>query len=133
MQEYCNGGSLRAILRKGMFARPAVADRWRSVSAALRGLAEGMAYTHSKRICHGDLNPSNVLLKVWLPSSSSASSYPNTGCLGLLGGLSTLMPSPDPWGLRQDGPLGWLDRSSVLSALSPVSGAALLIMMGSRQ
>ena len=27
-------------------------------------VADGIGYMHSKRICHGDLNPSNVLLKV---------------------------------------------------------------------
>eukprot|EP00892_Ulva_mutabilis_P012772 jgi/Ulvmu1/9868/UM057_0022.1 len=63
IQEFCNGGSLRSVLQRGGFARPGALRRWRSVTTALRGLAEGMAYTHSKRICHGDLNPSNVLLK----------------------------------------------------------------------
>ena len=53
-----------AALQTGTFARPGATWRWRSVATALRGLAEGMAYTHSKRICHGDLNPSNVLIKV---------------------------------------------------------------------
>ena len=64
MQEFCNGGSLRGVLQRGAFARPGAARRWRGVSTALCGLAGGMAYTHSKRVCHGDLNPSNVLLKV---------------------------------------------------------------------
>eukprot|EP00892_Ulva_mutabilis_P012770 jgi/Ulvmu1/9866/UM057_0020.1 len=63
IQEFCNGGSLRAVLQRGGFARSGPRQRWRSVATALRGLAEGMAYTHSKRICHGDLNPSNVLVK----------------------------------------------------------------------
>eukprot|EP00892_Ulva_mutabilis_P012786 jgi/Ulvmu1/9880/UM057_0035.1 len=63
IQEHCNGGSLRNALQAGAFAQPGICSRWRSVGCALRGLAEGMAYTHSKRICHGDLNPSNVLLK----------------------------------------------------------------------
>jgi tRNA A-37 threonylcarbamoyl transferase component Bud32 len=31
---------------------------------AMHGIAAGMQYVHSKRICHGDLNPSNVLVKV---------------------------------------------------------------------
>eukprot|EP00892_Ulva_mutabilis_P012771 jgi/Ulvmu1/9867/UM057_0021.1 len=63
IQEFCNGGSLRAVLQTGGFAQHGAQHRWRSVTTALRGLAEGMAYTHSKRICHGDLNPSNVLVK----------------------------------------------------------------------
>ena len=74
MQEFCNGGSLRAVLQGGAFARPGAGQRWRSVATALRGLAEGMAYTHSKRICHGDLNPSNVLLKVPQPPPAPAPS-----------------------------------------------------------
>eukprot|EP00892_Ulva_mutabilis_P012784 jgi/Ulvmu1/9879/UM057_0034.1 len=63
IQEHCNGGSLRDALSLGMFSQNSVVNRWKGISAALRGLAEGMAYTHSRRICHGDLNPSNVLLK----------------------------------------------------------------------
>ena len=27
-------------------------------------IADGMAYMHAKSICHGDLSPSNILLKV---------------------------------------------------------------------
>eukprot|EP00892_Ulva_mutabilis_P012767 jgi/Ulvmu1/9863/UM057_0017.1 len=38
-------------------------ERWSTTCCVLRGLAEGMAYTRSKRVCHGDLNPSNVLVK----------------------------------------------------------------------
>jgi hypothetical protein len=32
--------------------------------SVLRDVAAGMNYMHAKRICHGDLNPSNILLKV---------------------------------------------------------------------
>eukprot|EP00892_Ulva_mutabilis_P008546 jgi/Ulvmu1/6063/UM027_0041.1 len=63
IQEFCNGGSLRSALQHGLFAQPGMPDRFRSMHSVMRGLAAGMAYTHSKRICHGDLNPSNVLLK----------------------------------------------------------------------
>lgn len=64
MQEFCNGGSLRGVLHRGGFNHANMHHRWRSVRRALRGLAAGMAYTHAKRVCHGDLNPSNILLKV---------------------------------------------------------------------
>eukprot|EP00892_Ulva_mutabilis_P010030 jgi/Ulvmu1/739/UM010_0112.1 len=63
IQEYCNGGSLRAAVADGMFTSQTLPQRWEPVMGVLRGIAEGMAYVHSKRICHGDLNPANVLLK----------------------------------------------------------------------
>ena len=62
--EFCNGGSLRQALRKGYFTPRKLPARWQPISTILLGIAEGLAYMHSKRICHGDLNPSNVLLKV---------------------------------------------------------------------
>ena len=86
MQEYCNGGSLRSALQRGMFAQVGMPDRWRSVQSAMRGLAAGMAYTHSKRICHGDLNPSNVLLKA-RPSPPSLPP-PLSACVGPHGRVS---------------------------------------------
>ena len=64
MQEFCNGGSLRSVLQRGGYNKGGMLDRWLSVQHTLRGLAEGMMYTHSKRVCHGDLNPSNILLRV---------------------------------------------------------------------
>ena len=64
LQEYCDGGSLRSLLAKGAFAHQGTSDTWRTVMHAVRGIAAGMRYVHGKRICHGDLNPSNVLLKV---------------------------------------------------------------------
>ena len=67
LQEYCNGGSLRGVLEEGLFGGETMRDRWRGISVALSGLAAGMSYLHTKRICHGDLNPSNVLMKVPLP------------------------------------------------------------------
>ena len=63
VQEYCNGGSLRAAVADGMFTAQTLPHRWEPVMGVLRGIAEGMAYVHSKRVCHGDLNPANVLLK----------------------------------------------------------------------
>ena len=66
MQEFCNGGSLRQALQKAYFSVAKLPLRWPVITGVLRGIAEGMAYVHSKRICHGDLNPNNVLLKVRL-------------------------------------------------------------------
>jgi serine/threonine protein kinase len=63
VQEYCNGGSLRHAVAKGYFNPEATPRHWRIIMGLLNDVAQGMAYIHSKRICHGDLNPANVLLK----------------------------------------------------------------------
>ena len=42
----------------------ALTRRWRPILSLLEGMASGMDYMHAKRICHGDLNPNNILLKV---------------------------------------------------------------------
>ena len=68
------------MLQGGGFARPPAGQRWRGVMTALRGLAEGMAYTHSKRICHGDLNPSNVLVKVCITCTVRTLDRADGGC-----------------------------------------------------
>ena len=62
-QEFCNGGNLRRAVDRGYFAG-AFPRRWASITGVLAGIAGGMQYVHSKRILHGDLNPSNILLKV---------------------------------------------------------------------
>ena len=67
IQEYCNGRSLRDALQRGYFTAEQMAQRWQPTMAVLRGVAGGMSYIHSKRICHGDLNPANVLFKVCCP------------------------------------------------------------------
>ena len=67
MQEFCNGGSVRSLLWRGAFAQQDMTHTWATIMHAAKGIAAGMQYVHGKRICHGDLNPSNVLLKVWLP------------------------------------------------------------------
>ena len=62
MQEFCNGGTLRDAIVRGIFTT--MPRRWHPIMAVLRGVAEGMTYMHGRRICHGDLNPANVLVKV---------------------------------------------------------------------
>ena len=47
-----------------MFAPGFLGQRWEHLVRVMQDIAAGMAYMHAKRICHGDLNPSNVLLKV---------------------------------------------------------------------
>lgn len=64
MQEYCNGGSLSEAVAKGCFAAGALQRRWQSIIMLLKDIAEGLDYIHACRICHGDLSPSSVLLKV---------------------------------------------------------------------
>eukprot|EP00892_Ulva_mutabilis_P009187 jgi/Ulvmu1/6640/UM003_0278.1 len=63
IQEFCNGGSLRTAVNKGLLTPPHMPQRWGPVISVLRDVAAGMNYMHAKRICHGDLNPSNILLK----------------------------------------------------------------------
>ena len=63
MQEYCNGGSLQEALSEGVFGRR-LWPRWLPILSILHGIASGMAYMHASRICHGDLNPNNVFLRV---------------------------------------------------------------------
>ena len=61
LQERCNGGSLRHAIDSGAFAsgtRPC----WQCALALLSDIATGMAYMHARRICHGELEPSNILL-----------------------------------------------------------------------
>lgn len=64
VQEYCNGGSLRGLLAGGAFCQSQMRSHWHAVMSVTKGIASAMQYVHSKRICHGDLNPSNVLVKV---------------------------------------------------------------------
>lgn len=63
MQEFCSGGSLRQALQAHMFGER-LKHRWQPICSILEGIASGMEYMHAKRICHGDLNPNNVLLTV---------------------------------------------------------------------
>ena len=64
MQEFCNGGSVADVVDSGALRSSRLPRRWDAVFGLLRGIADGMDHMHGKRICHGDLNPANVLLKV---------------------------------------------------------------------
>eukprot|EP00892_Ulva_mutabilis_P009198 jgi/Ulvmu1/6650/UM003_0288.1 len=63
IQEFCNGGSLAGVLSNGILQRLPMAQRWACLMRLLIDIADGMAYMHAKSICHGDLSPSNILLK----------------------------------------------------------------------
>jgi serine/threonine protein kinase len=64
MQEFCNGGSLRCAVNEGEFRSEKTPNRWRLILSVLRDIAAGLDYMHGKHLCHGDLNPANILLKV---------------------------------------------------------------------
>lgn len=66
IQEFCNGGSMAGMLDSGALKPQQLPQRWAPLTNVLRGVAAGMCHMHAKRICHGDLNPSNILFKVWL-------------------------------------------------------------------
>ena len=75
MQEYCNAGSLREAVLDGCFLSEAaggVPHRWHAIAGTLTDIASGMEYLHSRRCCHGDLNPSNILFKVRCQQASSS-------------------------------------------------------------
>jgi serine/threonine protein kinase len=70
LQEFCNGGSLRCAVNEGCFGPGNARGRWRLILSILRDIAAGMEHMHGKRLCHGDLNPANVLLKARAPLQS---------------------------------------------------------------
>lgn len=56
------GCACRDAIDAGLFRR--LPQRWLAISGVLRDVAAGMEYMHANRICHSDLNPANILLKV---------------------------------------------------------------------
>jgi serine/threonine protein kinase len=72
MQEYCNGAALRAVLQSGALTPKQLSKRFRPIMYILKGIAQGMQYIQSRGFCHGDLNPANILLKVFFPSPALA-------------------------------------------------------------
>jgi serine/threonine protein kinase len=71
VQEFCNGGSLRDAVAKGYFTIENMSRRWGPIMRVLTDIVAGMNHVHRKRICHGDLNPANVMFKVRPPHTQS--------------------------------------------------------------
>eukprot|EP00195_Chlamydomonas_chlamydogama_P017133 CAMPEP_0202897514 /NCGR_PEP_ID=MMETSP1392-20130828/6251_1 /ASSEMBLY_ACC=CAM_ASM_000868 /TAXON_ID=225041 /ORGANISM="Chlamydomonas chlamydogama, Strain SAG 11-48b" /LENGTH=1235 /DNA_ID=CAMNT_0049583177 /DNA_START=164 /DNA_END=3873 /DNA_ORIENTATION=+ len=63
VQEYCDAGSLSAVFDKGQFHDPSGIPYLDIILSILMNVAKGMAHIHSKNIIHGDLTPTNILLK----------------------------------------------------------------------
>jgi tRNA A-37 threonylcarbamoyl transferase component Bud32 len=65
--EYVAGGTLRARLRQVAAANPSGADHGAfegaEILATARSLLEALAHVHARGIAHGDLKPSNLLLR----------------------------------------------------------------------
>ncbi|KAG2433843.1 hypothetical protein HXX76_008199 [Chlamydomonas incerta] len=72
IQEFADGGPLGGLYgHPALWLAPGIVNLPAVVPLAL-GVARALAHLHSKRIVHGDLNPSNVLLK---PDLSEPSGY----------------------------------------------------------
>lgn len=64
VQEFCEGGTLKDALEGGLLTAEVLPRRWDVLIGVLRDVAAGMDYMHASRVCHGRLNPSNILFKV---------------------------------------------------------------------
>ncbi|GFH20201.1 protein kinase domain-containing protein, partial [Haematococcus lacustris] len=66
IQEFCDGGTLTAAVDGGML-EDMTADQPQPIMAHVLQLATdiaaGMAHVHSRNVVHGDLTPSNILLR----------------------------------------------------------------------
>ncbi len=57
VMEFCNGGTLRHLMKKVKFADKEILQ-W------ITQLCEGLDYLHSKNIVHRDIKPENVFLNL---------------------------------------------------------------------
>lgn len=106
VMEYCPGGSLRDVIRRGK-VNPAEALSW------IQTLAEALAVVHAKRIIHHDIKPDNILFAENGTLKLSDFGIANTG-----GGTRPYM-SPEA--------LAW-DDNSVLDARVDVYALGVTLM-----
>ena len=106
VMEYCAGGSLRDVIRRGK-VNPAEALIW------IQTLAEALAVVHTKRIIHHDIKPDNILF-----AENGALKLSDFGIANTGGGTRPYM-SPEA--------LAW-DDNSVLDARVDVYALGVTLM-----
>ncbi|GIL90997.1 hypothetical protein Vretimale_17053 [Volvox reticuliferus] len=84
VQEFCDGGSLANALDARAFHDPAGMPNLALTLCTLADIARGMAHIHSRSIIHGDLNPTNILLRS--VSGSNGGIMPMWNRVALTGG-----------------------------------------------
>ncbi|GLI67931.1 hypothetical protein VaNZ11_012259 [Volvox africanus] len=84
VQEFCDAGSLANALDARAFHDPSGMPNLALTLCALADIARGMAHIHSRSIIHGDLNPTNILLRS--VSGSSGGIMPMWNRVALTGG-----------------------------------------------